>query len=124
MAKKKECIPQYGTIMINGIPYFRTRIQDADGKQVSLYATSHKELYRKELEARQQVEEIIFRRENPTVAEYCEKWLLMQSAKVSAATLKGYTSNVNNYIVKPLGDMYMSDVTADDIRIALVPVRI
>ncbi len=25
---------------------------------------------------------------HPTVAEYCEKWLLMQSAKVSAATLK------------------------------------
>lgn len=122
MAKRKECIPRYGTIMINGIPYFRTRIQDADGKQVSLYATTREELYQKELEARQQVEEIIFRRENPTVAEYCEKWLLMQSAKVSAATLKGYTSNVNNYIVKPLGDMYMSDVTADDIRVALVPV--
>ena len=122
MAKRKECIPRYGTIMINGIPYFRTRIQDADGKQVSLYATTREELYQKELEARQQVKEIIFRRDNPTVAEYCEKWLLMQSAKVSAATLKGYTSNVNNYIVKPLGDMYMSDVTADDIRVALVPV--
>lgn len=29
---------------------------------------------------------------------------------------------MNNYIVKPLGHMYMSDVTADDIRVALVPV--
>ena len=43
-----------------------------------------------------------FRRENPTVAEYCEKWLLMHSAKVSSATLKGYTCSVNKYIVKPL----------------------
>ncbi len=34
------------------------------------------------------MEEIIFHRQHPTVAEYCEKWLLMQSAKVSAATLK------------------------------------
>ena len=68
------------------------------------------------------MEEIIFRRANPTVAEYCEKWLLMQSAKVSAATLRGYTINMNNYIVKPLGHMYLSDVTADDIRLALVPV--
>lgn len=65
---------------------------------------------------------MIFRRKNPTVAEYCEKWLFMKSAKISAATLKGYTNAMNNYIVKPLGDMYMSDVTADDIRLALVPV--
>lgn len=122
MAKKKECVPQYGTVVRKGIQYYRTRILDADGKQVSLYATTREELYKKETEARRQVEEIIFRRENPTVAEYCEKWLLMQSAKVSAATLKGYTINVNKYIVKPLGRMYLSDVTADDVRLALVPV--
>lgn len=122
MAKKKEQIPQYGTIMLKGIQYYRKRIQDADGKQMSLYATTREELYQKEQEARRQVTEIIFRRENPTVAEYCEKWLLMQSAKISAGTLRGYTFAVNNYIVKPLGDMYLSEVTADDIRLALVPV--
>ena len=79
------------------------------------------ELYDKEQEARRQVAEIIFHREHPTVAEYCEKWLLMQSAKVSPATLKGYASNMKNYIIKPLGDMYMEEVTADDIRLALIP---
>ncbi len=121
MAKKKECIPQYGTVMRKGNQYYRTRITDADGKQESLYAVTCEELYHKELEARRQVEEIIFRRKNPTVAEYCEKWLLMQSAKVSSATLRGYTFDMNNYIVKPLGDMYLSDVTADDIRLALIP---
>ena len=122
MAKKKECVPQYGTVTRKGTQYYRTRIFDADGKRVSLYALSCEELYQKEQEARRQVEEIIFRRANPTVAEYCEKWLLMQSAKVSAATLRGYTINMKNYIVKPLGHMYLSDVTADDIRLALVPV--
>lgn len=122
MAKKNECVPQYGTVTRKGVQYYRTRILDADGKQVSLYATTCEELYQKEQEARCQVDEIIFRRANPTVAEYCEKWLLMQSAKVSAATLRGYTINMNNYIVKPLGHMYLSDVTADDIRLALVPV--
>ena len=76
---------------------------DADGKQVSLYATTCEELYEKELEARRQVEEIIFHRQHPTVAEYCEKWLLMQSAKVSASTLRGYTRDMKNYIIKPLG---------------------
>ena len=28
---------------------------------------------------------------------------------------------MNNYIVKPLGDMYLEDVTADDIRLAMIP---
>ena len=121
MAKKKTKVPQYGTVMRKGIPYYRTRILDADGKQVSLYAATCEELYEKQLEARREVEEIIFRRQHPTVAEYCEKWLLMQSAKVSKATLKGYTTDMKNYIIKPLGEMYMEEVTADDIRLALVP---
>ena len=122
MAKKKTSIPQYGTVTRSGIQYYRTRIMDADGKQVALYATTREELYEKELEARRQVEDIIFRRKNPTVSEYCEKWLYMKSATISAATLRGYTYTMNTYIVKPLGDMYMSDVTADDIRLALIPV--
>ena len=122
MAKKKTGIPQYGTVIRFGIPYYRTRIMDADGKQVALYATTCEELYKKEQEARQEVEDLIFRRKHPTVGEYCEKWLYMKSATISASTLKGYTTAAKNYIVKPLGDMYLSEVTADDIRLALVPV--
>ena len=121
MAKKKQSVPEYGTVTRKGTLYYRTRITDADGKQVSLYATTCEELYEKQLEARRQVEEIIFRRKHPTVAEYCEKWLLMQSAKVSTATMRGYRQNMRNYVINPLGDMYMEEVTADDIRLALVP---
>lgn len=121
MAKKQENVPRYGTTMRRGIQYYRTRITDADGKRVDLYAETSEELYQKELEARRQVENAVFRRKHPTVAEYCEKWLLMQSAKVSSSTLKGYTLNMKNYVIKPLGDMYLSDVTADDIRLALIP---
>lgn len=121
MAKKKTQIPKYGTITLKGIQYYRTRITDADGKELSLYAATCEELYEKQLEARKQVGEIIFHRQHPTVAEYGEKWLLMQSAKVSASTLRGYTRDMTNYIIKPLGEMYMEEVTADDIRLALVP---
>lgn len=106
---------------MKGIQYYRTRITDADGKELSLYAATCEELYEKQLEARKKVEEIIFHRQHPTVAEYGEKWLLMQSAKVSASTLRGYTRDMTNYIIKPLGEMYMEEVTADDIRLALVP---
>ncbi len=121
MAKKKQSIPQYATTVIKGVEYYRTRIEDADGKRVTLYARTSEELYSKVQAARKQIADAKFRKENPTVAEYCEKWLLMQSAKVSPATLKGYSNSMENYIIKPLGDMYMSDVTADDIRLALVP---
>lgn len=121
MAMKKIDIPDYGTVMRKGTLYYRTRIQDADGARVSLYATTCEELYEKELEARRQVEEIIFKRKHPTVAEYSEKWLRMQSAKVTPATLRGYTFAMKNHVVKPLGDMYMEEVTTDDIRLALVP---
>ena len=112
MAKKKTQIPKYGTITLKGIQYYRTRITDADGKELSLYAATCEELYEKQLEARKQVEEIIFHRQHPTVAEYGEKWLLMQSAKVSASTLRGYTRNMTNYIIKPLGEMYMEEILA------------
>ena len=70
MAKKKTQIPKYGTITLKGIQYYRTRITDADGKELSLYAVTCEELYEKQLEARKQVEEIIFHRQHPTVAEY------------------------------------------------------
>ena len=89
MAKKQENVPRYGTAMRRGIQYYRTRITDADGKRVDLYAETCEELQLKEMEARRQVEEAVFRRKHPTVAEYCEKWLLMQSAKVSSGTLRG-----------------------------------
>jgi len=121
MAKKKHGIPQYATTVIKGVEYYRTRIEDADGKRVTLYGRTREELYSKVQKAQKEIAEAKFRKENPTVAEYCEKWLLMQSAKVSPATLKGYSNGMKNYIIKPLGDMYMSDVTADDIRLALVP---
>ena len=45
----------------------------------------------------------------------------MQSAKVSPGTIRGYSTSIRNYIIKPLGEMYLSDVTADDIRLAMIP---
>lgn len=120
MGRKKKQIPKYGTVTLNGIEYFRTRIEDADGKRVALYAKTAEELYEKVKEAKRQIEEASFRRATPTVAEYCERWLLMQSAHIRTTTLTDYSSKVKNYIVAPLGHMYMANVTTDDVRLALV----
>ena len=120
MAKKKT-IPKYGTVMLNGTEYYRTRIEDADGKRVALYGKTPEELYEKVQEAKRQIEDAVFRRATPTVKEYCEKWLQMQSAHIRVTTLTDYSSKVKNYIIAPLGHMYMAEVTADDIKLALIP---
>lgn len=122
MAKRKRAIPQYGTVTLNGIDYYRTRVQNADEKLVALYARTPEELYDKELGALEQIDNDTFCRKSPTVADYCEKWLLMQSVHVRATTLIDYTSKVRRHIIKELGQMRMADVTLDDIQLALVPV--
>ena len=113
-------LPDYGTVSMKGTQYYRTCVTDQQGRRVSLYARTREELYQKEQEAIQQIENKTYRRSTPTVEEYCEKWLLMQSAQIRMTTLIDYTSKVKNYIIKPLGDMHMGDVTADDIRLALL----
>lgn len=122
MAKRKRIVPQYGTVVLNGNEYYRTRIEDSDGNRVALYAKTPEALYDKELEALGQIDSTTFHRKSPTVAEYCEKWLLMQSVHVRATTLTDYTSKVRQHIIKELGEKRMADVTLDDIQLALVPV--
>ena len=121
MGGPKKQTPQYSTDTINGYTYYRTRIVDADGKRVSLRAKSPEELETKKAEALRQIAETTFRLENPTVADYCEKWLTMKTAHIRATTLADYRSKVKQHIVKPLGDKYMADVTPDDINLAILP---
>ena len=118
---KKKAIPNYGKVLMNGTEYYRTRIEDADGKRVALYGKTPDELYEKVQSAKKEIEDCTFRRATPTVKQYCEKWLLMQSAHIRTTTLIDYSSKVKNYIIKPLGDMYMADVTADDVKLAVIP---
>ena len=122
MANRKIMLPQYGTVMKRGVLYYRTRIKDANGKLVALYAKTPEELYNKETLALEQIENATFHRKTPTVAEYCEKWLLMQSVHVRATTLTDYTSKVRRHIIAELGDKRMGEVSLDDIQLALVPV--
>lgn len=98
---------------------YRKRIKDSDGKYVALYAQDPDELTLKIKEAQRQIEEAVFRRDNPTVREYAEKWLVMQASHIRPTTLADYTSKVKNYIIAPLGDRYMADITPDDVNMAI-----
>lgn len=122
MAGKRSRIPKYGTVEIKGHAYYRTTITDSEGKQRALYAKTREELYDKELDTLSQMEDDRQRRKSPTVADYCEKWLVMQSAHVRTTTLTDYTSKVRRNIIPYLGEKKIADVTLDDIQLALVPV--
>ena len=99
MPRKKEVIPEYKTVIHNGNEYFRTRIKDADGKRVAIYGLTRKELHEKVKEAQREIDDISFRKENPTVKEYCEKWLMMKSATVKPQTLRGYELSLRKYVI-------------------------
>lgn len=122
LAKKKRRVPKYSTVEINGCIYYRTFVEDSAGKRIALYGKTREELYEKELAAEDQIENDTFRRKSPTVAEYCEKWLTMQSVHVRATSLIDYTSKVRRHIISELGDLRMAEVTPNDIQMAMVPV--
>ena len=113
MAKKKV-IPEYGKVKKNGTEYYRTRILDADGKQVDIYGKTCEEVYDRAQVASRAVADAIFRKNNPTVREYCEKWLKMKSATVRPNTLEGYRKAMERHIIAPIGDRYIDEITADD----------
>ncbi len=122
MPRKKEIIPEYSSEIYNGKEYFRTRIKDADGKRIAIYGSTREELHEKVKEAQREIDDIIFRKTNPTVKEYCEKWLIMKSATVKPQTLRGYELSLRKYVIEPIGDMYIDEVTLDDLKLLMVPV--
>lgn len=122
MPKKRVPYFNYNTVSINGHEYFKAYVMNADKKLVIVYGKTIEDLCQKYEEAERRSESDAFSRRSPTVKEYCEKWLLMQSANVRTTTLIDYTSKVNRHIIAPLGHMRMAEVTADDIKLALVPV--
>ena len=122
MSAKRNRIPQYGTVEINGHTYYRTIVTDSDGNRISLYAKTRAELYDKEMDTWEQIENDRFYINSPTVSDYCENWLKTQAVHIRATTLTDYTSKIKRYIIDPLGDQRIAEITLDDIQMALIPV--
>lgn len=122
MARRRKPWFDYGIVTIHGVEYLRTFVEDADGKKIAVYGRNEEQLCDKVALAERQIETDTYRRSSPTVREYCEKWLVMQSGRVRYTTMVNYTSAVRKHIIGPLGDLHMADVTADDIKMALIPV--
>ena len=125
MSKKKTeylPVPKYTVIYRKDYFYLRARLRDADGKYFDVYAKTEEELAEKVYEAKKKIEAMIYDRTHPTVAEYSRKWLQMHSARVTPQTIRNYENMINKYINGPLGDMYLCEVTPDDIKLAMIPV--
>lgn len=62
MAKGKKRpaeLPEYGTVMMKGVKYYRTRITDADGKRVAIYGLTREELYDRVEDAQKKIAEVV-----------------------------------------------------------------
>lgn len=51
MATKRKRIPRYSKVQVNGDEYYKTDIEDADGKRIILYRKTREEVYDKEMAA-------------------------------------------------------------------------
>lgn len=122
MARRKIPWFVYSTVTIKGIDYLRTYVYEDDGSRRIIYGKTINELMDKVDKAEHHSDHAAEIRKSPTVKEYCEKWLLMQSASVRATTLIDYTSKVNRHIISTIGHMHMAAVTPDDINMVLVSV--
>ena len=121
MARRRVPDFNYTQVTINGHQYYRAYAYSPEGKRINVYGKTLEELCQ-HYDETEQVPERETVRKSPTVKSYCEKWLLMQSAVVRATTLIDYTSKVKRHIIAPLGHKKMAEVTADDIKMALIPV--
>lgn len=120
MARRCSKLPDYTLTRSKGREYYRTQVKDTEGKVITLSAKTKEELFDKEMTLQERISNGTYCANSPLVRDYCEKWLLMQSAHVRKTTLIDYTSKVKIYMIEPLGDKKMAEVTLDDIRMVLL----
>lgn len=116
MARPKK--PKYE--YVEKLGRYRKRIKDADGKYVAIYGATPKELEEKLKIAQAHIEQAVYDLEHPTLGDYADKWLLMHTPLVREGTLRDYRYIVEHFIKGPLGHRRMSEITQDDIKLALV----
>ena len=123
MAKVKDenKYPDYKMIMIKGTLYYYTSYKNKNGERRKVYGKTRRELFYKAAEKAQKAAEEREKILNPTVEEYCEKWLQMQAAYVRPETLRGYRRVLKKHVITPLGHLRMSEITADMLKMAFIP---
>ena len=118
MARPKKPQDEY----VARLDRYRKRIKDADGTYVAIYGKTPEELTRKLEEARRQIESASYNLDNPPLSDYADRWMQMHLPNVSAGTATDYRYIIEHFIKAPLGHRRMTEITPDDIKLALVAV--
>jgi len=94
---------------------YKKKIKDERGKYIRIYANSQKDLDAKVRERQEEIDRLIFLRDNPTVARYAKTWMDMQPSGLSASRLSDFDLSLRRHILPHIGDLQLADVTAADI---------
>jgi len=116
MARPKKPTYEY----VEKLQRYRKRIKDADGRYVAIYGTTPEELTEKLDEAKAQIEDAVINRNHPTLASYADKWYELHSANLGTGTKNNYKYIIKTYIKAPLGARRLGEITADDIKTAML----
>ena len=115
--EKNKRIKAFQKVALNDLP--QTEAKELAEKAVQALNKNNL-LNQKNLKMIQQVAKI--QQLGLVLREYCEKWLLMQSAVIRDTTQEAYRRTMQKYIVDKMGDMYLDEVTPDDLKLLMVPV--
>lgn len=107
---------------VKSLKLYRKRIKDADGVYVAIYGSSPEELTKKLEEAEAMIDRAAYNRAHPTLSDYADRWMEMHLPNVRPGTANDYRYIIEHFIKKPLGYRRMSEITQDDIKLALVGV--
>lgn len=105
---------------VEKLSLYRKRLKDADGQYVAVYGKTPDELSAKLEVARKQISDKITSRENPTLSEYADRWMELNTSNISTATKQDYSYIVNTYIKAPIGSKRLKEITSDDIKEAML----
>lgn len=99
---------------------YRKRIKDVDGKYVPIYAKTEAEMDAKVEEAKKTVAAGLAAKENPTVRQYAQQWLALNTAGMKYKYKESVTNSVNLHIIPVIGDLYMRDVRESEAKLVML----
>lgn len=111
-------IAKYKKTYKNGKMVYRVRKKLPNGKTANIFGTTIAEVEEKLAKLNAEFK-ATHAKDVPTVEEYVEGWLKRKAGTVKSSTMVGYACKSHKYIIAPLGEKLICDVTSDDILGAL-----
>lgn len=95
---------------------YRKRIRDVDGAYVAVYGRTPEELTLKLDAAERSIAEGVARRNSPTVADYVETWISLNTPGMKHKYKESTVGALRNHVVPVIGTLELSAVRPDDVQ--------